>query len=50
MTGNQVVSTMFNIKTSIHMDRFVPQRDWDEDPRMSIHSIIFFSQVVKEII
>jgi hypothetical protein len=36
MTDNQVVSTMFNIKTSIHMARFVPHRDWDEDPGLSI--------------
>jgi hypothetical protein len=32
MTGNQVVSTMFDINTSIHMDRFIPFWDWDEDP------------------
>jgi hypothetical protein len=47
---NQVVSTMFDIKTSIHMDIFVPHWDWDEDPGLSVHSIIFFSQAVKEII
>jgi hypothetical protein len=39
MTSNQVVSTMFDIKTSIHMARFIQHRDWDEDPRLSIHSI-----------
>jgi hypothetical protein len=50
MTGNQVVSTMFDIKTSIHMARFVPHQDWDEDPGLSIHSVIFFSQAAKEII
>jgi hypothetical protein len=50
MIGNQVVSTMFNIKTSIHMDRFVPHGDWDEDPGMRFHSVIYFAQVAKEII
>jgi hypothetical protein len=50
MIGNQVVSTMFDIKSSIHMARFVPHRDWDEDPGLSIHSVIFFSQAAKEII
>jgi hypothetical protein len=39
MTGNQVVSTMFDIKTSIHMARFVQHQDWDEDPGLSIHSV-----------
>ena len=32
MTGNQVVSTMFDIKTSIHMARIVSFGDWNEDP------------------
>jgi len=50
MTSNQVVFTMFDIKTSIHMDRFIPHRGWDEDPGLSIHYVIFFSQTVKEII
>jgi hypothetical protein len=31
MTGNQVVSTMFNAKTFIHMARIVPSRDKDEE-------------------
>jgi hypothetical protein len=48
MTGNQVVSTMFDIKSSIHMDRFILHQDWDEDPGLSIHSVIYFSQVAKE--
>jgi hypothetical protein len=47
MTDNQVVSSMFDIKTSIHMDRFVPHQDWDEDPSLSIHSDICFSQAMK---
>jgi hypothetical protein len=32
MTGHQVVSTMFDINTSIHMARIVPFWDRDEDP------------------
>ena len=32
MIGNQVVSTMFDVKTSTHMVRIVSIRDWDEDP------------------
>jgi hypothetical protein len=31
MTGNQVVSTMFDISTSIHVSIIVPFRDQDED-------------------
>jgi hypothetical protein len=50
MIDNQVVSTMFDIKSSIHMARFVPHQDWDEDPRLSIHFVIFFAHSVKEII
>ena len=30
MTGNQVVSTMFDVRTSIHMDRIVSFGDWNE--------------------
>jgi hypothetical protein len=47
MTGNQVVSTMFDIKTSIHMARFIPHRDWEEDPGLSVHSDIYFTQAAK---
>jgi hypothetical protein len=50
MTGNQVVSTMFEIKTSIHMARFVQHRDWDEDPGLIFESVNCFSQATKEII
>jgi hypothetical protein len=50
MTGNQVVSTMFDIKSSIHMARFVPHRDRDEDPGLGIHSVMCFSQAAMEII
>ena len=31
MTSNEVVCTMFDIKTSIHMDRIVSFGDWNED-------------------
>jgi hypothetical protein len=50
MTSNQVVYTMFDIKTYIPMARFAPYRDWDEDPRLSIHYVICFRQAAKEII
>ena len=30
MTGNQVVSTMFDVKTSIHMVRTVSVENWNE--------------------
>ena len=32
MTGNQVVSAMFDIKESIQMVRIVSVGDWNEDP------------------
>jgi hypothetical protein len=47
MTDNQVVSTMFDNKTSIHMARFVPHRDWDEDPGLSVRYVTCFSQATK---
>jgi hypothetical protein len=47
MTGNQVVSTMFDIKTLIHMARFVLHRDWDEDPGLRFHFVICFTQAAK---
>jgi hypothetical protein len=50
MTGNQVVSTMFYMSTSIHMARFVPFQDQDKDPGLGTYSIIFFSQDALEII
>ena len=38
MTGNQVVSTMLDIKTSIHMARIASFRDWNEYPEwLCIH-------------
>ena len=32
MNGNQVVSTMFDDKTFIHMVKIVSVGDWNEDP------------------
>ena len=32
MTGNQVVSTMFDIKKYIHMARIISFGDWNEYP------------------
>ena len=49
MTGNQVVSTMFDVKTSIHMDRIVSVGDWNENPeRLGFIYIISYPQVVRE--
>jgi hypothetical protein len=39
MTSNQVVSTMFDIKKSIHMARFVQHLDYDKDLGLSIHFV-----------
>jgi hypothetical protein len=50
MIGNQVVSTMFNIGTCIHMDRIIPVRDQDEDPGLGTHFVMCFAQVALEII
>jgi hypothetical protein len=47
MISYQVVSTMFDIKTSIHMARFIPHQDWEEDPGLSVRSDIYFTQVAK---
>ena len=35
MTGNQVVSTKFDIRNSIHMVRIVSFGDWNEDTEWS---------------
>ena len=49
MNGNQVVSTMFDVKTSIHMARIASVRDWNEDPeQLGFISIIFYPQVGME--
>jgi hypothetical protein len=50
MTGNQVVSTMFDIKSFIHMAIFIPFRDWDEDPELGAHFVMCFSHAAMEII
>jgi hypothetical protein len=48
MIGNQVVSTMFDINTSIHMARIVPFWDWDEDPG-NAPSVTCLTQVAMDI-
>ena len=40
MTGNKVVSAMFDVKTSIHMVRIVSFGDQNEDPEWLGFSII----------
>jgi hypothetical protein len=49
MTGNQVVSTMFDIKSSIHMARIIPSWDREKDPGLSARYVWCFAQVVMEI-
>ena len=49
MTGIQVVSTMFNVKTFIHMARITSVRDWNEYPgQLSIIGKISYPQVAME--
>ena len=49
MTGNQVVSAMFDVKTSIHMVRIISLRDWNEDPeQLGLINIIAYPQVAME--
>jgi hypothetical protein len=36
MTSNQVISTMFDISTSIHMARIIPHWDWDKYPQNAL--------------
>ena len=44
MTGNQVVFTMFDIKTSIHMVRIASFGDWNEKPkRLGVHLNMYLS-------
>ena len=46
MTGNQVVSTMFDVNKSIHMVRIVSTGDWNEDPEwLGFIIIIAYAQV-----
>ena len=42
MIGNQVVSTMFDINTSIHVVRIIPFQDRDEEPRNPICTYPFY--------
>ena len=49
MTSNQVVSTMFDVKTSIHMVRIISFGDWDEDPKkLGLISIVSYPWVSME--
>jgi hypothetical protein len=50
MTGNQVVSTMFDIKSSIRMAIFVLFRDRDEDPGLGAHYVMCFVEAAMDII
>jgi hypothetical protein len=50
MTVNQLVSTMLDIKSFVHMARFIPFKDQDEDPGMGIHYVMLFTQATMEII
>ena len=46
MTGNQVVSAMFDINKSIHMVRILSFEDWNEDPEwLGFTIIISYAQV-----
>ena len=49
MTGNQVVSAMFDVKTSIHMVRIISVGDWNEDPEwLGLAIMVSYTQVVFE--
>ena len=49
MTGNQVVSTMFDVKTYIHMARIVLVGDCNENlEQLGLIYIIAYPQVVME--
>ena len=49
MTSNQVVSTMFDVNTSIHMARIVSVRDWNEDLEwLGFINTISYPQVAME--
>ena len=49
MAGNQVVSTMFDIKTSIRMVKIVSFGDWNEDPeQLGFICIVSYPQVAME--
>jgi hypothetical protein len=40
---------MFDMKTSIHMVRFILHWDWDEDPGLRIHYDILFSRLPRKL-
>ena len=47
MAGNQVVSSMFDVKTYIHMVRIVSIGDWDEDTKwLGFVILVAYPQVV----
>ena len=47
MSGNQVVSSMFDANTSIHMVRIISIGDWDEDPKwLGFVILVSYPQVV----
>ena len=49
MTSNQVVSSMFDVKTFIRMARIVSVRDWNEDLEwLGFINIISYPQVAME--
>jgi hypothetical protein len=50
MIRNQVISTMFDIKSSIHMDRIILFQDRDEEPGLGTHFVMFFNQAAMDII
>jgi hypothetical protein len=50
MTDNQVVYTMFDIKSSINMVIIILFQDRDEDPRLGTHFVMCFTQDAMEII
>ena len=47
MTGNQVVSAMFDIKASIHMVKIVLAGNWNKEPEwLGFETIVSYAQVV----
>lgn len=49
MTGNQFISTMFEINSSIHMVRIVLFQDRYEDPGLGSHFVLCFTQATMAI-
>ena len=49
MTGNQMVSAMFDVKTFLHEARIVSVKDWNEDPKqLGIINKIAYPKIVME--